>query len=307
MERIEDIFTITLEESKLKYEANEFLLALLDTYKELLSKYEIDFSDELKYHPAMAWSIYRDPENVELLKENLSISEQDKSWFNSINDNDWVSRSLDILSESNSKDLNREIVLKMNVPTTEECELINRALSIIEKAWPEAYKQIKLLSKKIVVIDSNGDNFTSATGAYSFGAIFLKNKPGWNAMNFVDVLIHESGHQALMVKQTFGRMIENLTKKADSPLREDKRWLNGTLHATYVLWRVLKVFSKIKESEVVLFEEEKITMDNLEKEFILRLEKGVEILENEAEFSNLGKIFFDEIKQELSEFLLIYS
>lgn len=148
------------------------------------------------------------------------------------------------------------------------------------------------------MINSNGDNFTSATGAYAFGALFLKNKPGWNAINFVDLLIHESGHQALMVKQTFGRMIENLSEKADSPLRKDQRWLNGTLHATYVLWRVLKVFSKIKESKFPLSKEEYVTMENLEKEFIVNLENGIRILEDKAKFTPLGQMFFDEIKQE---------
>lgn len=129
MEKIEDIFTIFLNENKLEFEGNEFLSAILEQYKELLDKHSINITGNLVYHPSMAWSIYREPENVDILKESLEISQIDKRHFNSYEDSNWVTRPLQLLSQTNSSDLNQDIRLTMKVPTETEIELIKRALN----------------------------------------------------------------------------------------------------------------------------------------------------------------------------------
>lgn len=291
------IFTIKIEDHQDQLEVHTFHQALMKKFAMLMNHHDLEYQVS-KVSPGVAWISFMGFE--EGLRQYLPSLEQvnDESLIPDHRDHWWIQLALNKQIQELETDLNRAV--NIEICEKVDLEMIQRSLCLIKEIWPEADRQIQRLVQKIVVVQEKDGNFRSATAAYSFGAVFLNPRKDWNAIHYMDTWLHESGHLSLQIKQSLGRMIKNLHQKTDAPLRDDQRWLNGILHAAFVLWRMCEGLNRLKNHASLLSIQEKTTIQELLEYNWDRFRFAMNTLEKEAEFTNMGQLFFDELTQELN-------
>ena len=161
----------------------------------------------------------------------------------------------------------------------------NSAIGLLEAAWPEAEMEMHELVRQILFIV--GDGHSSAYTIHTHGAIYLSASPTLlNVPTIFENLLHETGHHALTLKESFTRMLLNSEDRTESPLRTGARPVRGVFHALFVITRI--IFGIERALQHVTRCEREALEGRLE---FLRQRRGVGIqsLERSAKFTDQGR------------------
>lgn len=204
---------------------------------------------------------------------------------------DWAKIGLDLQTTQLERDLQSKQQLAIGNDLSDKAmKSFGVATELIKDIWPEAYQEMKLLISKVVWFSSN--SFWSSSEPSTFGAIYVNPLPSWTVANFVETIIHETGHHALMISQARSQFLLNPDKMVTSPLRKDLRPLNGVLHATFVLSRMAEVMSRLGNMSLE-YQDQCFQMAKLNT---TRLRQGIDTLHHNAMFTDAGMTLFRNLE-----------
>jgi HEXXH motif-containing protein len=175
------------------------------------------------------------------------------------------------------------------------------SLELMGRIDPVLHDEVKGLLRSIVLGSSvNSDRGTAFTGASTFflwGATVLNADVIGSLVTMVDLLVHESSHLLL-----FGLSFnEGLTRdrgedRYDSPVRADKRPIDGIFHACYVTTRVHLAMKRLLDSGSLHAAESKLAIHSCR----CNEEAGREslaVLARHAEPTKVGKAILGELQE----------
>ena len=127
---------------------------------------------------------------------------------------------------------------------------IAEAFALMDRGHPELAAEIRVLLREIVL--AVGDESPGAVdfdGVSSFmlwGAVVLNARSHSTSIDLVQALAHESGHNLLFGLCADGPLVENDEDELyASPLRKDRRPMDGVVHAAYVSARVREAMTRL--------------------------------------------------------------
>jgi HEXXH motif-containing protein len=142
-------------------------------------------------------------------------------------------------------------------PTTEQfsrCEQeIATSFELMRRIDPILHDEIKSLLRSIVLgSPPNSDPASYFNGASTFflwGATLLNANVNRTPISMVDLLVHESSHVLLFGLSSNGGLARNDgAEKYDSPIRADRRPIDGIFHACFVTTRVHLAMKRLLDS-----------------------------------------------------------
>lgn len=166
--------------------------------------------------------------------------------------------------------------------------LLYEAVECLHRFWSPAARQIERLVQEIVWFSAPKQE--SSTDPSVFGAVYLNPTPRWTVPWFVEVMLHETAHLSLYIKQSIDPLVVNAQERTHSPFRPDLRPMTGVLHATFVLTRMVHGLSLYVSSNEALPDKE--GAHSLLGDIWPRLENGLETLRTKARFSPKGEELF---------------
>ena len=157
-------------------------------------------------------------------------------------DESWCRDSLGKLVGARSEvGANQPIQLVSNLSA--DCQQnFDSAVEVLYRVWPEAAVEFCLLIRCMVYVD--GHEFGSATLPDTFGAIYADTAELNSVPSAFEMILHETAHHSLCVKNAFERFVLNESDLVSHPLRTDPRPIEGTLHAALVLTRITSGLSR---------------------------------------------------------------
>ena len=130
--------------------------------------------------------------------------------------------------------------------------LLDAATDLISSACPALLAEIETLGHQIVLVSEGrgATEFGGAASIFLWGAVVLNPALIPDRIALVESLTHETAH-ALLFGSTLG---ENLTlndpaERYASPLRPDLRPMEGIVHATFVLARMIHALDLLAQSD----------------------------------------------------------
>jgi HEXXH motif-containing protein len=110
--------------------------------------------------------------------------------------------------------------------------------------------------------DNPADRFNGASTFFLWGASLLNADLRRSTISIADLLVHESSHVLLFGISADGALTENSgSERYDSPLRKDKRPIDGIFHACFVATRVHLAMSRMLDSGALTEAEAKIALE----------------------------------------------
>jgi hypothetical protein len=120
---------------------------------------------------------------------------------------------------------------------------ISDAMMLLAHAAPALYAEINALISEIILVKNQplpgALEFHGASSFFLWGALILNLTAHPGRVKLVEGLVHEAAHGLLHGLTLGGPMTTNNTSERHvSPLRDDKRPMEGLVHAAYVLARM---------------------------------------------------------------------
>jgi HEXXH motif-containing protein len=138
----------------------------------------------------------------------------------------------------------QQIPMAVKPTRPEVATRMQRALSVIESAWPEGYRLLMLLTSRIIPL--------KASGVVSFS---YRHRPGMSVINcydrdqldLIDDLIHENSHHHLnlLLRKDVLHQNDHHQEIFYSPWRRRLRPLRGILHATFTFTMGAMLFERL--------------------------------------------------------------
>ena len=189
-------------------------------------------------------------------------------------------------------------------PTTEQfarCQReITTSLELMRRIDPVWHDEVKSLLRSIVLgSNANSDPATFFNGASTFflwGATLLNANVNRAPVSMVDLLVHESSHILLFgLSSNEGLTRNGGEQRYSSPVRADKRPIDGIFHACFVTTRVHLAMKRLLDSGSLHEEDSKLAIQHSQ----YNEEAGREslaVLARYAEPTRLGKAILGELQ-----------
>ena len=186
--------------------------------------------------------------------------------------------------------------LQHAVPTLE------RILELIKQTHPEFHAEFTTLVSSIILAKPHSEQFRfdGASSYHLWGLMMLAWDANKTTLEWIETLAHESSHIYL-----FGLMKEQklmhdykLDQTFSSPLRTDKRPLEGIFHATFVSARMYHAVAHYKNHYPELFDEKEI--EKLLAASLASFNGGLSTLLKNAELTSFGQQLLDDCAQIVS-------
>jgi hypothetical protein len=205
---------------------------------------------------------------------------------------DVAARYREIIDDDDGAPLDLRAVTDQQFEDGVEC--VRSTLDLLDRSAPELAGEIRLFGQELVFATHSpgAEAFGGATSLYLWGAMFINPTTHASRLAMAQALTHEAAHSLLFGMTMGGRMVENPdSERYASPLREDSRPMDGVVHATYVLARLLHCFDRLLKSDC---------LNSLERNEILqtreaglrRYREGVRTTQMHARFTELGRLAF---------------
>jgi HEXXH motif-containing protein len=171
--------------------------------------------------------------------------------------------------------------------------LIGDAFVLLDKGDPELADEIRELVREIVLAAESKDlgsvGFEGVSSFMLWGGVILNVEAQRDALDMVQVLAHESGHNLLFGLCAYGPLHENDDEaRYGSPLREDARPMDGVVHAAYVSARMHQAVQRLIDGGALrgteLDEARQINPLNAK-----RFATGMETVDRHARLTPLGR------------------
>jgi hypothetical protein len=119
------------------------------------------------------------------------------------------------------------------------------ARQAVSLAWPQAWSEHNTLVQYLVFVKGP---VRSATVQSTFGVIYAEVQEASDPLRMFELLLHESAHHALSLREQFARFLDNPEDLGTHALRSDPRPLRGVLHAAFVMCRLAEGLSRYQRS-----------------------------------------------------------
>ena len=177
---------------------------------------------------------------------------------------------------------------------------IDAGLAVLKRADPAFCKEVQRLIKMIVLgapaTDDSADKFNGASTFFLWGASLLNADLRRSSISIIDLLVHESSHLLLFGISADGALTENSgSERFDSPLRSDKRPIDGIFHACFVATRVHLAMSRMLGSGVLTQAEADIAVERARYNGEAA-RNGIDELDRHARLTELGAAVLDTLR-----------
>jgi HEXXH motif-containing protein len=184
-------------------------------------------------------------------------------------------------------------------PYGDYVQALQRSLIALRTMLPNFSAEHNLLVQEYVLTE--GDAFYSGSSLNHFGCVLVGiPAPTMLAERSLDAstlwlfyfehAIHEAAHSRLFLHQFFNKLFDNPPEQLyDSPVRVDKRPINGILHAVFVLCRIHAAFSQslnFLDPWRNIVERRLAILSNM-------IQNGLKSLDSHAKFTAQGRRLFD--------------
>ncbi len=146
-------------------------------------------------------------------------------------------------------------------------EDVEAGLALLKRGDPIWHDEVLRLVKMIVLGAPGGaeraDRFNGASTFFVWGAALLNGDLRRSPIAIVDLLVHESSHILLFGVSAESALTTNSGhERYDSPVRPDKRPIDGIFHACFVSTRVHLALDRLLESGALNAEETESAVDH---------------------------------------------
>jgi len=127
---------------------------------------------------------------------------------------------------------------------------IAAGLALLQDSDPEFSAELRDLLRDVVLASpaTADDGFNGASTFFFWGGALLNATPNRRPISVVDLLVHESSHVLLFGLSADGPLtLNDGTERYASPVREDKRPIDGIFHACFVTTRVHRALTRMLE------------------------------------------------------------
>jgi hypothetical protein len=177
---------------------------------------------------------------------------------------------------------------------------IGASLELMQRIDPDLHSEVKSLLRSIVlgsaVNSDDGGVFTGASSFFLWGATLLNADFVGSPVSTVDTLVHESSH-VLLFGLSFNDGLTRNSGEAryDSPVRADKRPIDGIFHACFVTTRVHLAMTRLLDSGSLDGDESKLAIERCRHNEEAGRE-SLAVLERHAEPTILGRAILHELE-----------
>ncbi|MEV5648098.1 HEXXH motif-containing putative peptide modification protein [Nocardia sp. NPDC052254] len=121
---------------------------------------------------------------------------------------------------------------------------LESARQALRICWPEAWAEHNTLIHHLVFTRAP---LRSATVQTTFGAVYAEVEEAADPLRTYELLLHESAHHALALREQFTRFLDNPDAVGTHALRPDPRPLRGVLHAAFVMCRIADGITRYRQ------------------------------------------------------------
>lgn len=193
-------------------------------------------------------------------------------------------------------------------PTTEDLAAFKRqfasVLELLEQAAPELLAELRTLISELVLVVGPKDaevHFDGGSSYQLWGALFLNAVRHKTRIDVIDSLAHESAHSRL-----FGLCTEEAPVRNDddelhpSPLRREKRPMDGVYHATFVSARMHWAMARLIESGLLTEEEQRLAVQARDADR-RNFENGYNTVAAHGQLTRTGQFVLDATRAYMNE------
>jgi hypothetical protein len=201
-------------------------------------------------------------------------------------------------------DTDRQRPFRPESPVHEASELCKKellkALATLERSDRAWHEEVRNLLRLIVLaaprtLDS-ADLFNGASTFFLWGGALVNADIRRNAIAMLDLLVHESSHVLLFGISTEGGLTRNSGRERyDSPVRNDKRPIDGIFHACFVSTRVHLAMNRLLQSNTLGEEEMRVAAER-QRYNGESASAALEVLERHAQLTATGEKVMDSLR-----------
>lgn len=169
---------------------------------------------------------------------------------------------------------------------------LEAAIALLKKHAPQSFGEFRLIAGEIVPVDGrlrHGMYFDGCSSVERWGAILLNMAVKKPLLERAETLIHEAAHSLLFALSPDDRRVLNdPEERYASPLRLDRRPIDGIYHATFVLARMIYAMREVAASPSApakMRREAQALVERRQASF----REGHAILKKHAKFTPLGR------------------
>lgn len=169
-------------------------------------------------------------------------------------------------------------------------------MDLLQRAAPEFMAELKVLISELVLVVGPKDakfHFDGGSSYQLWGALFLNAVRHTTRIDVIDSLAHESAHSRLFGLCTEEAPVTNPDDELHpSPLRRERRPMDGVYHATFVSARMHWTMSRLIASGLLSDEEMALAVkarDDDKRNF----EKGYDTVAAHGRLTETGRIALD--------------
>ena len=184
--------------------------------------------------------------------------------------------------------------------------LIDSAFALLDAGNLDLADEICAMLQEIVLAvgpdDPQAAQFDGVSSFMLWGAIVLNVRAFKTALDMVQVLAHESGHNLLFGLCAHGPLQDNdESERYSSPLRLDPRPMDGIVHATYVSARMHQAVQRLADAGVLdAAQQDEARAANAEN--VQRFVMGMETIDRHARLTELGRTVLDGAVQYMARY-----
>jgi hypothetical protein len=176
---------------------------------------------------------------------------------------------------------------------------VGSGLALLRRADVELHNEVRSLLRVIVlgapVSAEPKDGFNGASTFFLWGAALLNASIKRDAIAMVDLLVHESSHVLLFGLAAEGGLTRNTgNERFASPLRSDKRPIEGIFHGSFVTTRVHAAMRRLLDSGRLSADEAAKAIEAAQRNG-RAARASLELLAQHAEPTELGEKILDTL------------
>jgi len=177
-------------------------------------------------------------------------------------------------------------------------------MDLLERAMPELVAELKALISELVLVVGPKDakvHFDGGSSYQLWGALFLNAVRHKTRIDVIDSLAHESAHSRLFGLCTEEAPVRNADDELHpSPLRREKRPMDGVYHATFVSARMHWAMSRLIASGLLTEEEQALAVQARDADR-RNFESGFRTVATHGQLTRTGQIALDAARAYMSE------
>ena len=177
-------------------------------------------------------------------------------------------------------------------------------LELLAQAAPELLAELKTLISELILVVGPKDakaHFDGGSSYQLWGALFLNAVRHKTRIDVIDSLAHESAHSRLFGLCTEEAPVRNADEELHpSPLRREKRPMDGVYHATFVSARMHWAMARLIASGL-LTEEEQVLAVQARDADRRNFESGYQTVAAHGQLTRTGQVALDAARAYMSE------